>query len=207
MTTSITPAQLAAVAPSCDAEELAPAFSAAADRWGISTPLRLAHFLTQGHVESGGFVRLEESLSYSAARMCQVWPKRFPTLADAAGYVNRPEKLAEKVYGGRRDLGNIEPGDGWRYRGRGFGLTGRANYRRYGQLIGVDLEAHPELASHPDVIASLGGAFWKTHNLNIPADADDVAAVTEVWNGGLTGLPDRRAALARYKTVLGIRAA
>src|SRR5256885_1044045 len=104
---------------------------------GITTPLRLAHFLAQILHESGGLTIAEENLDYSARRMTQVWPRRFPTLADAAPYAHNPRTLAAKVYNGR--MGN-RPGsdDGYSYRGRGLmQTTGRENYARMGRLCGV----------------------------------------------------------------------
>ena len=86
-----------------------------------------------------------------------MWPRQFPTLEEAAPYVHQPEKLANKVYGGR--MGNREPDDGWRYRGRGLvQLTGRDEYRRYGRLIGVDLEAVPDLIMDPEIGAKVAFA-------------------------------------------------
>lgn len=205
MSILLTPAQLAAVAPDSDAEVLAPTLAAQASIRMIDTPRRLAHWLAQLHVETAAFTAFQENLNYSAKRLMQVWPKRFPTLLIASAFVGKPEALAEKVYGGR--MGNTQPGDGFRYIGRGPGLTGRDNYRRYGKLIGVDLEAHPELAAQPDAFAKVAAIYWQTHNLNPAADADDIASITEAWNGGLIGLPERRAALVRYKAVLGIRTA
>ena len=101
--------------------DIVAAFVAADDRIAaaeITTPLRIAHFAAQIATESGGMTRLEKSLFYTAERLCQVWPKRFPTLVSVKPYAGNPKALAEKVYGGR--LGNVQPGDGWRYRGGGL---------------------------------------------------------------------------------------
>lgn len=100
------------------------------------TPLdHLAYILaTTEHETTGTFGPAVENLNYTtAARLKQVWPKRFPTEASALPFVRNPVTLAEKVYGGRTDLGNTQPGDGWRYRGRGLSqITGRGNYRKFG---------------------------------------------------------------------------
>ncbi len=86
--------------------------------------LRVAHFMAQILHESGAFTILDENMNYTAKRMMQVWPSRFKTLASAQPFANNPEKLANKVYGGR--MGNVDPGDGWKYHGRGLlQLTGR----------------------------------------------------------------------------------
>jgi len=113
----------------------------------------LAYALATAHHETGGrFVPIEENMSYSARRMTEVWPSRFPDLESARPYARNPEALANRVYGGR--LGNTQPGDGWRYRGRGLvQITGRANYAKVGRLIGVDLEADPAAALRVDVSA------------------------------------------------------
>lgn len=192
--------QLAAFAPRCDAGAIAPHLDREAARAGIDTPLRLAHWLGQLHHESAGFKQLVENLTYSAERLMQVWPARFTSLDQARTYAGNPEALAEKVYAGR--LGNRFLGDGWRYRGRGFiQITGRANYRRFGALTGLDLEGDPDLAAGPRAAARVAGAYWRDLGLNALADQDDLEAVTRAINGGLTGLADRRRLLARAKTL------
>lgn len=201
----ITPAQLAALSPNCDAEVLAPALSGAADERDIDTPNRLAHWLGQLYTESAGFTRMVENLSYSAERLCQVWPKRFPTLKAAQPYARNPQALAEKAYGGR--LGN-HPGEGFLYRGRGLTqITGRDNYDRFGEMLGLDLVDHPQLAAEPVNAARIAAAYWSTHGLNALADADDIEGITRSINGGLTGLADRKAAVAKAKRIFGIRVA
>lgn len=200
----LTQARLAAFAPHCDAELLAPAIRAAAAERGIDTPLRLGHWLAQFAVETMGLTVWVENLNYSAKRLCEVWPGRFPNLIAAYPFDHNPERLAERVYGGR--MGNDQPGDGWTYRGRGAGLTGKANYRKYGAMIGLDLVAEPDKAGWPVIAPRIAAAFWADHDLNSAADRDDIEAVTRAWNGGLTGLAEREAALARAKAVLGVHA-
>lgn len=110
-----------------------------AERRGV--PLaHLAAILAEAHHETGGqFQPVSENLNYSAKRLTEVWPSRFPTLAAAAPYANNPQRLANKVYGGR--LGNVDPGDGWLFRGRGLAqITGRENYARFG-IAGVPDDA------------------------------------------------------------------
>ncbi|KSV79535.1 lytic enzyme [Sinorhizobium sp. GW3] len=105
------------------------------------TPLaHLAAILAEAHHETGGAMQpVSENLNYSAKRLTEVWPSRFPTLAAAAPYANNPQRLANKVYGGR--LGNVDPGDGWLFRGRGLAqITGRENYARFG-IAGVPDDA------------------------------------------------------------------
>lgn len=104
------------------------------------------------------------------------------------------EELADgSAYEGRRDVGNVHPGDGRRYKGRGpIQLTGRANYRWAGAELGLPLEAHPELASHHEVGWRIAALYWKAHDLNRIADAGDFLLATRRINGGTNGLDDRR---------------
>lgn len=198
----ITPDKLRAFAPGCDFATLAPALDAAAAEFAIDTPKRLAHWLGQLHHESAGLTRLVENLNYSAERLVQVWPSRFPNLIAAQPYARNPEKLAERTYGGR--LGNTTAGDGFRFRGRGFvQTTGRANYAAAARATGLDLLNDPDLLMKPAGAARAAGVFWRDHGLNALADADKVEAITRAINGGLLGLDDRKAQVARAKTIWG----
>ena len=109
-------------------------------------------------------------------------------------------------YEGRVDLGNTQPGDGVRFKGRGLiQLTGRANYTKYGKARHRDFTTgdNPKLiATRPALAVDVACWFWKQHKLNALADRDDVTAVTQVINGGLNGLADREAKLARAKFFL-----
>lgn len=138
----------------------------------METPLRLAHFLAQLGHESGGFRYMEEIASGAA-------------------------------YEGRDDLGNTQPGDGKRYKGRGpIQLTGRANYRRFGQIAGIDFENHPEIAAIPSIGMLTASLYWIDRRLNELADQDDTAGITRRLNGGLNGLDDRRRRLTEAKALL-----
>lgn len=146
----------------------------------IDAPLRIAHFLAQAAHETTGF-----------RDMVELGPE---------AYFRR--------YDGRADLGNTQPGDGARFKGRGiFQLTGRANYRRFGERLGLDLVSRPEVAAEPPIAVVLAGLYWVDRGLNAHADADDAEAVTRRINGGRNGLPDRLARLARAKSVLGLKEA
>lgn len=149
----------------------------------------LDDFLGQVLHESLMLERLEEGLSYSADRLCQVWPKRFPSLADAQPYARNPEALANKVYGGR--LGNTQPGDGYRFRGRGaLQVTGRDNYAVVGKTLGLDLVGNPDLLAQPAIALRASIAWWER---NIPDSAmGDIVRVTKGVNGGTVGLDHRR---------------
>lgn len=148
----------------------------------------LDDFLGQILHESQGLTRLTENMNYSAERLCVVWPKRFPTLADARPYARNPEALANKVYGGR--MGNTEPGDGWKYRARGpLGITFKNNYALLGKLMGLDLVGNPDLLADPDIALRACILWWEDA---IPDSMlGDVEKVSKRVNGGLIGLADR----------------
>lgn len=184
---------LARVVPcSYDRAELwLPHLVAAMDRYDIDTLDRVAAFLAQVSYESARLTRIEENLNYTAQRLCVVWPRRFPTLASAVPFAHAPEKLANLIYAGR--MGNGEPlsGDGWRYRGRGLiQLTGRDNYRRIGDMLGVDLVSRPELLLQEQYAALSAGAYWCWKRCNALVDAGDFKGVTRAINGGLHGHED-----------------
>lgn len=163
------------------------------------TKFRIAHLIGQCAHESLRFTHDRENLFYTtASRIQAVWPTRFRSDRSAEPFTRNPEKLAEKVYGGRKDLGNSEPGDGFKFRGRGYiQLTGRANYTRFGALIGVDLVRNPDLAVEPQIAWQLATAFMETQTRKRKsvfkwADQNDVETVTRAINGGTHGLADRR---------------
>ena len=128
-------------------------------------------------------------------------------LAHESGSFRYTEELADgTAYEGRADLGNTQPGDGPRYKGRGLiQLTGRANYAAYSKAAGVDYVARPQLvASDPYAAVDVACWFWKTRGLNELADQDDVRAITRRINGGFNGIDDRIDFLTRGKAVLGL---
>lgn len=129
------------------------------DKAGKTDPRWLAYILATAHHETGArFAPVEENLNYSAKRLTQVWPTRFPTITAATPYASNPEKLANKVYGGR--LGNTEPGDGWRYRGRGMvQITGRDNYSKYGLADNPEAASQNDAAAHIIVDGMINGRF------------------------------------------------
>lgn len=171
------------------------------DKYGInSSPLRLSHFMAQVLHESGALTILIENLNYRAERLLEVWPSRFKTLEQATPFAHNPEALANKVYGGR--MGNVKPGDGWRFIGRGLlQITGRESYERYGTKLGVDLVANPDLAFSADWCLPIAAAEWTEAGCNAFADADDLAKVTRALNGGYIGLASREEWLIRTKHV------
>jgi putative chitinase len=198
-----TAAQLAQLAPhSLDAYQQAFVVAdTVLEPYGINeTSQRLAHFMAQVLHETGALTIQSENLNYSPQRLMAVWPKRFPTLAEAEPYAHNPEKLANLVYGGR--MGNVDPGDGFKYMGRGLlQLTGRAAYKKYGDLLGIDLAGNPALILDPQWALKVACEVWRGLACNTKADADDVTAVTKAINGGQVGLADRQAWLVKTKAV------
>lgn len=175
----MTPAQLAE-SVGCPSLELAARWldplEAAMAEYGIDTPTRQAAFLAQIGHESGG-------LKYTA----ELWG---PTPAQAS-------------YEGRTGLGNFEPGDGFRYRGRGLlQITGRGNYAQVGKALGLDLLGHPDVLSEPLPAARSAAWFWQHHGLNLWADRGDFQTLTRKINGGLTGYADRLTRWADAKEAL-----
>jgi putative chitinase len=184
--------------------EFLPALQRALDAWEIDTPERVAAFLAQAAHESDDLTRLEESLNYNAERLCAIWPRRFPSLDEAMPYHRNPERIANRVYGGRLGNGDEASGDGWRYRGRGiFQLTGAANYGEASLAIAGSREVllgAPELVARPQYACATAAWFWDTHACNELADAGDFAAITKKINGGMIGLDQR---VACWKRAIG----
>ncbi|HWA01367.1 MAG TPA: glycoside hydrolase family 19 protein [Caulobacterales bacterium] len=171
----------------------------------LDNPRRLAHFMAQVMAETGGLNRVTENLNYSAAQLRATWPGRFPSDEFAKDYEHNREKIANYVYGGRMD--NTQPGDGYKYRGRGLlQITGRENYTKFGPKLGLDLVNDPEQAIAPAHALKLAAAIWSDHRYhgkgcNEMADADDVVGVTNAINGGEIGLDQREQWLAKAKPI------
>lgn len=161
-------------------------------RYEINTPLRQAAFIGQCAHESANFKTLEENLNYSAEGLMKIWPSRFPTLEAAQPYHRNPEKIANKVYGGRMGNGTEETGDGWLYHGRGLiQLTGKDNYKMAGDALDMDFVHSPDYVLVPKYAALTAGWFWNKRGLNKEADVKDYTAMTKKINGGVIGLDDR----------------
>ena len=178
------------------ADEWAPVFADEMPRMG---PRATAHFVAQVLHESGGLRYLAENLNYSAERLCAVWPRRFPTADRARPYAHDPEKLANYVYAGR--MGNTEPGDGWKYFGRGLiQITGRSNYALVQELTGLQVLDDPDLLCEPGPALLSALAWWGE---SVPdAESLSVEQVTRRVNGGTNGLDDRRRLFERALRVL-----
>ena len=177
-----------------------------AAKFGINTPLRLAHFLAQCGHESGGFRVTQENLNYSAKGLMGIFKKYFPTAALAAAYERKPEKIANKVYGGRMGNGPESSGDGYKHRGRGYiQLTGKENYTAFGKAIGVDILANPDLVASKYSLLSAAWFFTKNglHKIADEGASDQVVTkITKRVNGGTIGLPDRIKHFKEYYKLL-----
>ena len=179
---------------------------AVAQKFQIDSALRLAHFLAQCGHESGGFRLTKENLNYSAKGLNGIFKKYFPTEAAAAAYARQPEKIANKVYGGRMGNGPESSGDGAKFCGRGYiQLTGRDNYTAFGKSIGEDVTANPQIVAEKYALLSAAWFFSK-NKLHIMADggATDavVTSITKRVNGGTIGLADRIKHFKEYYSLL-----
>lgn len=172
-------------------------------KYGITTPLLVAHVMAQISHECGAGHDVVENLNYTASRMMQVWPSRFPTMASAAPWAGNPRALANKVYNGR--MGNASGSDdGWNFRGRGASqTTGREGYARLARATGLDLLKHPDLVNDPNHFLECGVADFVLCGCLPFARADDLLNVTRRLNGGTVGLAQRQAWLAKWKAALG----
>jgi putative chitinase len=175
---------------------------AAAQEFGITTNLRLAHFLAQCALESTGFTATVENLNYSAQRLLQVFPKYFRNV-DPAAYAHNPAKIGSRVYANRMGNGDEASGDGFKFRGRGYiQLTGKNNYTSFSTFVGEDCVADPDLVATKYPLAS-AAFYFNSNNIWAICDrgADDgtVTSVTKAVNGGTTGLSER---LQNFKTFI-----
>ena len=162
-----------------------PHLNRAMQAYGVETLPRIAAFIAQLAHESGEFRWMEEIWGPTAAQL------RYEPPSDLA-----------------RRLGNTRSGDGKLFKGRGpIQITGRFNYKKYGDLLGIDLSADPALAATPEVAFATAGLYWQSNGLNELADARQFVTITRRINGGTNGLADRQMYYERAKTVLGVGAA
>ena len=179
---------------------------------GINTPLRLAHFMAQVMHESGGLTVTFENMNYRAPRIMQIFGegKHSASISssEAEHLAGKPSALAERVYGignkkKSKELGNVNAGDGYKFRGGGImQTTGRANYRRMGEKCGVDFESNPELVCSADHALKPALAEWTEGKLNERADKNDLKGITRRINGGYNGLADREAWFKKIRPLI-----
>lgn len=163
------------------------------NRSGINTPLRKAHFLAQGKVESDLKPKIE-SMNYSVEGLIEGFGRHRISVEDAKKFgrtstqkANQKE-IANRLYGGewgKTNLGNTQPNDGWLLRGAGiYQITGRSNFQKLSDDTGIDFINHPELILEEtnSVIAAIW--FWNSRKLNNYADKDDVLSISKIINLG-----------------------
>jgi len=177
-------------------------------KYDITTDKRIAGFISQCAHESMDFNALSENLNYREETLNKVFPRYFgPGKRNAAEYAKNPEKIANYVYMDEfrtSKLGNTQPGDGWRFRGRGLKqLTGRDNYTRFAKDYDMTAEQAAEWLETKEGALASALWFWNTNKLNAIADTGNVAALTKKINGGDIGLADRQARYAKAMAALG----
>jgi putative chitinase len=175
---------------------------------GITDRKELSNFMGQMQYESRNFSSLEESFDYSGKRLYQVFPGRngMNSLAKADDIAKgSPKDIADAVYGGefgRKQLGNIQPDDGWNFRGRGFiQLTGRGEYEKVGRELGLDLGNHPDLVATKEVAAKAAVQYWKDKIVARNAQ-EDIDKTTGIINSASEGLAGRKAYAAAWESKL-----
>lgn len=183
-------AKLVGVVPNIVLPQLQPVMQ----RYNINTPLRMAHFLAQCAHESATFKATTENLNYSEAAILRVFGRHF-TPAQAKDAARNAFKVGSRAYANRMGNGDVQSGEGYKYRGRGYiQLTGKANYASFGAGIGVDVVSSPDLVATTYPLLSAAW-FWDSKNLNAIADlgsTDDVVTqITKRVNGGTNGLAER----------------
>jgi putative chitinase len=177
-------------------------------KYDITTDQRIAGFISQCAHESMDFNAMSENLNYREETLNKVFPRYFgPGKRNAAEYAKNPEKIANYVYMDEfrtSKLGNTQPGDGWRFRGRGLKqLTGRDNYTRFAKDYDMTAEEAAVWVETKEGALASALWFWNTNKLNAVADTGNVAALTKKINGGDIGLADRQARYAKAMAALG----
>jgi putative chitinase len=174
-------------------------------KFGITNPLRLAHFLAQCGHESGGFKAVNENLNYGAKGLLGTFPKYF-NAATAAQYERKPEMIASKVYGGRMGNGPESTKEGYKFRGRGYiQLTGKDNYTAFDKFVDDDILGNPDLVATKYPLMSAAWFFNKNGLWTVcdkGATTEVVTAVTKRVNGGVIGLVDRIKHFNEYYALL-----
>ena len=188
-----------------DAEEWYDAMCESFPKYEITTPERVAGFIAQTAHESANYNTLTENLNYSGKALDAIFSKHFKRAGrDATRYHRKPEEIANVIYADRMDNGDTASGDGWRFRGGGIlQLTGRYNYTRFGESLGMSAE------DAVDYVRTKAGAiesacwFWKENSVNRYCDKSDIVGMSKRINGVSIGLADRKKHYAHALEVLG----
>lgn len=188
-----------------DPVEWAAVLDDACNRHGIITSKRIAMFLANTGHESNGGRAIRENLNYKPSALVAQWPKYFsPEYAEEVGRTDAhpadQKAIAEAAYGGR--MGNKNPGDGWRFIGRGLmQTTGRYNYEKLAQTMGMLVDDLPSWIETKEGAAESAAFYWAANGCNELADADALDKCRQRINGGLIGIADVR---ERYIKALGL---
>jgi len=183
---------------------------AACDKYAINTPLRAAAFLATYGIESARLTALSENLNYGAEGLLSTFPKYF-SAEQAQQYANKPPMIANRAYANRNGNGDEASGDGWLFRGRAMGITGRRNYLLCGIGIELDLTTTPALLEQPGDAAMASAWYWFNRNLNSLADTGNFLGVSRAVNLGSStakampnGYSERLALYGAAKQLLGL---
>jgi len=167
------------------------------EKYGLTTKLRIAHFMAQIEHESG-LKPIAENLNYSAQGLMQTFSKYFTT-SESLLFARKPEKIANRVYANRMGNGNEASGEGWKYRGRGFiQITGKINYFQLANDTDLDCLKNPDLLLQEANAMISALWFWNKAGLNKLADKNDIKSITRKINGGTIGLAHRTELLKKY---------
>jgi putative chitinase len=185
-----------------------PALNAAMHRFAIVSPVEQAHFTAQLLVESAGFTRMVENLNYTpqallstfnTSRVTRFTPAQAEQFGRTARHPADQRMIASIAYANRLGNGDVHSEDGWRYRGRGpIQITGKVNYLRCGNALGIDLVSSPEMLEQPEAGCLAAAWYWHAgnplgHSLNGLANAHEVDAISRAINGGNNALAERAA--------------
>jgi putative chitinase len=201
----VTPQNLQQFAPRvADAAGTAAALETARQASTVNTPRRLAHLMGQLFVESAGFTRMEENLHYTHPDRLVALFRAVKNTDDAAALIAQgPQAIANRVYANKLGNGDEASGDGWRFRGSGYiQLTGRDNFKMFGDIVKMDLVNQPDLVRQPSGAAAVAFAFWDNRGCSPLADNLDVEGITRKVNGpALAGLDDRVQATTQARVI------
>ncbi|MQV32024.1 hypothetical protein GHK47_02675 [Sinorhizobium meliloti] len=171
---------------------------------GINTPRRFYFFMSQISLETGGFVRLDENLSYRAERLRVIFRKYVKTDEEARRLERKPVQIANLVYGDRLGNRGRHTNDGWLYRGSGYiQLTGRGNFTEAGKKIGMPLVDNPDWVRSPKIGLEAAVSYWTARSINAAADTGEMLKVRRAVNGGTIGLAEARVWYARARRAFG----
>ena len=170
--------------------------------YDVNTANRIAAFLAQCAHESAEFTAVKENLNYGAEGLLTTFKKYF-NAQSAAVYARKPEQIANLVYANRMGNGDEKSGDGYRYRGRGLiQLTGKNNYQKFAEHCKITLDECVDYMQTKEGAVQSACWYWKTNNLNVLADLEDIVTMTKKINGGTIGLEDRKLHYKKFKAIL-----